>query len=175
MQSYPRLFIRFVLLMLLALVSLLFVPTTSAQAGPSISITPNPLIAYTGHQLHVVVQIGNGGSTLLNDVGIQCFVSLDGSFTKILKGPFKYASASTATYIEYGANLTNNTYPDNVDLNPGQNKHVEFNFSVTAAGGATGLVECFLIQFRPEAGGFFLLTQTSAPVMVLPVHGNKHK
>ena len=174
MRLYPSPFARLTTFTVLVLSLFLCVTPATAQNAATIQISPDPLIASSGQQLPITVQISNGGSTVVEDVGIQCFISLEGGITTYESGPFTHVGMTTPTYIEFGADLTNNSYTDNVDLAPGQNEEVKFNFAVTAPTGATGLVECFLLRYQTGAG-FFLLTQTSTSVLVRAIPSNKNQ
>jgi hypothetical protein len=167
--------IRIATLAVLIIGALALVPAAFAQEGeppPSdVYVKINNGVIYTnrGQQPQIVVQFGNRGSEIVEDVSVMCLFNSElGNVTQIFRRPFGWAGvvadnldlnrggdpeapAFLVDIISFGEGL-DGTDKGNIDLIPGQNHTVAFNVRVNAARNSENFVACAVFS---DYDGFF--------------------
>jgi|FLYN01.1.fsa_nt_gi hypothetical protein len=139
------------LVMLGVLIISTFLLTSAAFAqgnGPYIQINNGDIVTNHGQQPQVVVQFGNRGNAIVENVDVTCVWSGELGFPgAVYPGPFTFFQTFDAIPLdiaEFGADLVAGVLIDDVDLIPGQNYNVAFDIHITAPSGTEGFVQCGL-------------------------------
>lgn len=140
-----------------------------AGSGPKqyIQINNGTIVTNSGQTFQVVVQFGNQGNANVVGAGVFCVTRESlGSIGSFYKGPFKDVDLTTvAGYRGIGFSQdgfwsgTSFKINQGLDIKPGQNYNVSFDFKVTAAKGANAFITC---SIRSKSG----TTMAQVPVRV---------